>query len=149
MRVSNLDVFVDELIDSAPSIILVDLGSNDMARVNADEPHRTALALVQFMEKIQRVIHCEVVFIEQFYRVCDNDFLVNSRIRNFNRCLFHLSFNMRGMTFFRHSNMWSNWRSFLLSDGVHLNSNGHRRYRRSYRGALLQASERLTPRYFH
>ena len=145
------DVVIQDWIDKAPEIIVIDVGSNDLTNPEGPDPHQMALKLVQMMEQVQRAIGCEVVFVEQFFRVLQDEsrmHWLNSRISKFNGYLYHLSRNMSNMTFFRHRNLWQNWKQYIGRDGVHLSDEGNRRYARSYRGILMQASARWSARYF-
>ena len=152
MIIPNLGVFESQWLNGRPDVIVIDIGSNDMASLNGPDPHQMAVDLILRSDRIQRVISCEVVFVEQTFRVLPNPEVmrrVNGRIDSFNQYLFRMTPSMRGMTFFRHRNLAKNWRTFICQDGVHLTADGMKRYARSCRGINIQAPGRVqSRRYF-
>ena len=61
MRIPNLRDFEGQWLNGRPDVIVIDIGSNDIANLNGRAPNQMALELVLMMQKIQQSISCEVL----------------------------------------------------------------------------------------
>ncbi len=56
--------------------------------------------------------------------------------------MLQLTKDVPGLLFWRRRNLWAHWEA-CLSDGVHFNEQGNRRYYNSVRGTIIAATRKL------
>ncbi len=144
MRMSGLVNQVAAIRRNRPQVVFMEIGTNDLASgVSPDslaqEVKRFAVYLLQH-ENVKRVIVSQVTFRAEGSPRTPKDF--NRTVTAYNATIHKLLKNVDGVKFWRHRNMWAHWQQ-LLSDGVHFNDTGNRRYYNSVRGAIIAATKKL------
>ena len=145
MTVAGLYEEVDLVRTLEPSAVIMDVGTNNLARGGCD-PIELGTSLVRAAQTLLRIDSVrEVILCQLLPRVelrttrrarCDFNtarVIVNDKIRSLCADLGHIHF-------WPHRGMHRNWQAYFDRQGLHLNAAGQRKYARSIRGAALFAA---------
>ncbi len=144
MKLSHLLAQVEDIRHRRPDVIFLEIGTNDLA--SGTDPQTLALEVRRFSVYLLNQLHVRAVCVSQITfrkagtpKTPDN---FNSQVTKYNSALFNLAKEVKGLWFWRHRSLWSRWED-CLSDGVHFNDLGNRRYYNSVRGAIVAATNKL------
>ena len=130
-----------------PDIVYIALGSNDLARWDAD-PVQVGTLIEDLVRQMRHLNVSQVIVGQTIFR---GEHGIPHQILDYNERVVYLnaylSFALQddaipGSFFWHHIGMWNNHLLVLGRDGTHLNRLGLHRYYRSVRGAILRAIAR-------
>ena len=130
-----------------PGIVFLEIGANDLCQL---DPHTVSERVLAFAKTlVQRHGVQRVVISQVLYRQCaiarrtPHNF--NERVAIYNAKIQTAVVNYERIHFWKHRGFWSNWPQ-LLTDGIHLNQRGLRKYYNSVRGAIIGMLNLVNPR---
>lgn len=129
-------------VDVDPSVIVVDLGANDLDSTTYIDPIQLAEDMLHFLIDLKnRSKVSSLVILQACHRTLPRRHDYNEVLPVYNGHLKQLCRDnaAQKIFFFPLKNMIEDWPKYLLSDGVHFNSNGMLRYFRNVRGAAIVA----------
>ena len=132
---------ISDILIASPDIVYAEISSNDIAVGRdplslADDVYNFANALLA--NGIRTVVLGQV-----FFRDSSNSHYAtiadfNDRVVVYNNRMVEICASSDAIMFWRHRGIWQSWWRYLL-DGLHFNSEGHRKFFNSVRGALVAA----------
>ena len=118
----------------APNIVILQLGTNDLATTSAVE---TGSAIEDLCRLLYESYGVEVICVCQTLHRQDA-FSFNKQVDLLTKYLRVVLEPLSYVIYWRHRGFWRCKSRFLARDGVHLNNRGHYKYFRSLRGAVLR-----------
>ena len=142
MTIARLRHRADEILSRRPDVVLLEIGTNDIARIN---PIRLADEVFEFANLLTTGGVRHVIISQVFFRMAGRyhvaaDF--NDRVVVYNERMRELTRSSAVVDFWRHRGIWARWQD-LLVDGVHFTVEGNRLYFKSVRGAIVAAVNKL------
>lgn len=146
LLLSNLRSYWASVINTAPDVVLLDIGGNDIdcgrLPINVLATHLLSFCRLLLTEYRVKV----VVILEVPYRarVCRGHWRsarqLNDAIHRFNSMCLSMcnSFPGQRVRFWHHVGLVDGWQQYLKRDGVHLNKLGMAKYYRSVRSATIR-----------
>lgn len=142
LKLAGLTREIDMVQTLRPTIVFLEIGTNDLASgaVGPELAHEVS----RFARRLISHHHVEVVIISQVvfrdskssrYRLPEG---FNSKVTEYNQTMRELTKGDNRILFWRHRGLWAAWEKYL-SDGVHFNQAGLRKYYNSVRGAVVAA----------
>ena len=148
MRLASLRQHLVYVNRQKPTVIVVDIGTNDLASPMCCPLHlaNEVVSVARQFAAVPSVQH--VVVVDVMRRVAMGvrrevraDF--NDARTAYNAALHRLTDGLANIHAWKHRGMSEEWQSYLLPDGVHLNNTiGMPKYVRSIRGAAMWHSRR-------
>ncbi len=141
----NLSQEIDRVRTLRPTIVFLEVGTNDLC---SRDPDSLALEVISFARTLLATYGVQEVSISQvIYRDpsrggarTPSDF--NDRVARYNAIMKDLTAPIQGLRFWKHRGIWTQWMS-LLSDGIHYNQRGMRKYFNSVRGSVIAMSNTI------
>ena len=118
----------------APDIVILQLGTNDLSHL---DPLVAGSSIEELVTTLHHEYNVRIVGVCQTLRGSDPVF--NARVHALNKYLKTLLEPLPYSFFWGHRGFWNSSQDFLARDGVHLNRQGHFKFFRSLRGAVLRS----------
>ena len=118
----------------APDIVILQLGTNDLSYL---DPLVAGSSIEELVTTLHDKYHVRIVCVCQTLR--GSDPVLNARVHALNKYLKTLLEPLHYSFFWGHRGFWNSSQDFLARDGVHLNRQGHFKFFRSLRGAVLRS----------
>ena len=118
----------------APDIVILQLGTTDLSHL---DPLVAGSSIEELVTTLHDKYNVRIVCVCQTLRGSDPVF--NARVHALNKYLKTLLEPLHYSFFWGHRGFWNSSQDFLARDGVHLNRQGHFKFFRSLRGAVLKS----------
>ena len=128
--------------DFAPDVVVLQLGTNDLANTSAVE---TGSAIEDLCRLLHESYGVQVICVCQTLHRHDAP-LFNRQVNLLSQYLKVVLEPLSYTIYWRHRGFWRAKSRFLVRDGVHLNNRGNYKYFRSLRGAVLRCRRFFTAR---
>ena len=125
----------------APHIVILQLGTNDLASLSAVETGSAIEDLTRLLFEsygVQFICVCQTIYRE-------NTPSFNTQVNILTRYLKGVLEPIPYVLYWRHRGFWNCKSSFLARDGIHLNKLGQYKFFRSLRGAVLRCLRAVAP----
>ena len=118
----------------APDIVILQLGTNDLSRLN---PLVVGSSIEELVTILHDTHHVKLICVCQ--TLLGSDPVFNTRARAFNKYVKTFLEALPYVFFWGHRGFWNSSQGFLARGGVHLNKQGQYKFYRSLRGAVLKS----------
>ena len=130
----TLQYYLPVVASFAPDIVILQLGTNDLSRLDP-------LVVGSSIEELVTILHdkYKVKLICVCQTLLGSDPVFNMRVRAFNKYVKTFLEALPYVFFCGHRGFWNASQRFLARDGIHLNRQGQYKFYRSLRGAVLKS----------
>ena len=118
---------------SAPDIVILQLGTNDLSRL---DPLVVASSIEDFVTILHDTYNVKLICVCQ--TLLGSDPVFNTRVRALNKYVKTFLEALPYVSFGGHRGFWNASQIFLARDGIHLNRQGQYKLFRSLRGAIFK-----------
>ena len=119
---------------SAPDIVVLQLGTNDLSRL---DPFVVASSIGELVTILHDTYNVKLICVCQ--TLLGSDPVFNTRVRALNKYVKTFLEALSYVFFWGHRGFWNASQRFLARDGIHLNRQGQYKFFRSLRGAVLKS----------
>ena len=119
---------------SAPDIVVLQLGTNDLSRL---DPLVVASSIEELVTILHDTYNAKLICVCQ--TLLGSDPVFNTRVRALNKYVKTFLEALPYVSFWGHRGFWNASQRFLARDGIHLNRQGQYKFFRSLRGAVLKS----------